>query len=283
MPAVPLHTLHQRLQELSSIFEDVPQFKRGLKRLLDQYTDQSYRPGETIPLALASERLSVPPVVIHEVEAALHTLALQHPEAALQLANLLWTEGNSLDGYLAAVLIRAVPITDETRLSIQDHLTRWVQGTEKSPHLISTLVLATEGMKKAAWDSWQDLIRGWLFSPSPVAQRVALRAISSLVQDPNFEVLPFIFDWLTQWLQENPPTVLPQEVSDLLQALAERSPAETTYFLRQLMRLLPPSSARRLIRIALPILPEDYRQRLQSALRQLVLTQKPPPSGQPLV
>lgn len=92
MPAVPLHTLRQRLQELSSIFEDVPQFKRGLKRLLDQYADQSYRPGEAIPLARASERLSVPPVVIHEVEAALNTLALQHPEAALQLANLLWAE-----------------------------------------------------------------------------------------------------------------------------------------------------------------------------------------------
>lgn len=278
MPAVPLHTLRQRLQELSSIFEDVPQLKRGLKRLLDQYADQSYRPGEAIPLARASERLSVPPVVIHEVEAALNTLALQHPEAALQLANLLWAEGSSLDGYLAAVLIRAVPVTDETRSSIQDRLTQWVQGIENSSHLISTLVLATEGMKKAARDSWLDLIQGWLFSPSPGARRVALSAIRNLIQDPNFDNFPFVFDWLTQWLREHVSPALPQEVLDLLQVLAERSPAEATYFLRQLMRSLPPSNARRLIRAVLPTLPEDYRQRLQSALRQSTPPQKPPPS-----
>lgn len=119
---------------------------------------------------------------------------------------------------------------------------------------------------------------GMALLPSPGARRVALSAIRNLIQDPNFDNFPFVFDWLTQWLREHVSPALPQEVLDLLQVLAERSPAETTYFSRQLMRSLPPSNARRLIRAVLPMLPEDYRQRLQSALRQSTPPQKPPPS-----
>jgi hypothetical protein len=283
MPAIPLHILRQRLQELLPLFEDAPRFKRGLKHLLDQYADQSYRPGETIPLAKASERLLLPPVVIYEIEATLQALASQYPESALNLASLLWEEGTSLFGHLAATLISAIPVTGENLSIIQEHLTQWVRGIENSS-LTAILVLATEGIKREAWDSWLNLIQGWLFSDSSNAQKVALKALHNLVDDPTFDNLPLIFDWLTTWLQENFSSTLPQEAFDLLQALAGRSPAETTYFLRQLMRLLSPPHARRLIRSVLPLLPEDYRQRLQTALRQFLLPQKqPPPSSQPLV
>ncbi|WP_152965523.1 DNA alkylation repair protein [Thermanaerothrix daxensis] len=283
MPAVSLQILRRRMQELSLLLEDIPRFKRGLQRLLEQYADLSYHPGETIPLDKASERLLVPPVVVNEIEAFLSAWAVQYPEPALHLADLFWEEATPLYRHLAAVLLREVPITSTTQLAIQERLSKWINDVEGASHFIPTMITAAEGLQKNVPEAWLDLVHTWLFSRSPGSHRVALVALRHLIQNTAFDNLPLIFEWLSAWLQEFSTSSLTAETLDLLQALTERSPAETAYFLRQLLGLLPPPTARRLIRAVLPILPEDYRQRLQSALRVVNAQVKPPPTEQPLV
>ncbi|WP_299027236.1 hypothetical protein [uncultured Thermanaerothrix sp.] len=283
MPAVSLHVLRRRLQELSLLLEDIPRFKRELQRLMEQYADLSYQPGETIPFTQASERLLVPPVVLYEVEAFLSTRIAQSPEPALHLADLLWEDSLPLYRHLAAVLLRDLPLTNETLAAVEERLSRWINDTEGASHFIPMIVTAAEGLQKHALEAWLNLVHTWLFSASPRNRRVALVALRHLVQNTSFENLPLIFDWLSAWLQEFSISTPTAETLDLLQTLTKRSPAETAYFLRQLLGLLPAPTARRLVRTVLPMLPEDYRQRLQSTLRLMTARSNPPPTQQPLV
>ena len=64
-------------------------------------------------------------------------------------------------------------------------------------------------------------------------QKLGLRALMPMINDPKFENLPKIYNSLRP-IFESPPKVLRPDLLDILRLLAERSPAETAYFLRGL-------------------------------------------------
>jgi len=264
MPAIPLQTLRRRLEELTLLQDDPALFKRGLERLLDQYSDRSYRPGETITVAAVSEQLLIPPVVLSEVDAFLTAWAAQQPHKALELCDLLWQGQTYPLRYMAARLLGTLSgIEREATLARLKH---WAEETKADAQAWRFVLMVGEVLQTTALETWLGLIQEWLSSNAPAQQRLALRAMESLAKERTYENLPLIYQWLTRYLRE-PKAEPNSELIALLHTLAKRSPAETAYFLRQIRSIVSPLVARRIIRATLPAFSADYQQRLRDMLK----------------
>jgi hypothetical protein len=264
MPAIPLQTLRRRLEELLPLQDNPALFKRGLERLLDQYSDRSYRPGETITVNAISEQWLVPQVVLREVDAFLSTWATQHPQKALELCDLLWQGQTYPLRYMAARLLGALSGTASE--AIFARLKRWAEETQVDAQAWRFVLMVGEILQATALTTWLGLIQGWLTSNTSAQQKLALRAMESLVKEHTYENLPVIYQWLTTYMRD-PNAVPSHELIALLQALAKRSPAETAYFLRQIRSIVSPTIARRIVRATLPAFPAEYQQHLRDMLK----------------
>jgi hypothetical protein len=88
-----------------------------------------------------------------------------------------------------------------------------------------------------------------------------------LVSDPAWENLPAIFR-LLQPLTEKPEPAWLNDLVVVFQKLAERSPSEVSYFLRQVLSRGENPMTGRLARKVASFLPEQMGERLKKAARQ---------------
>jgi hypothetical protein len=112
-------------------------------------------------------------------------------------------------------------------------------------------------------------VKSWLTSPEIHSQRLGLRAAASLVASEDFHDLPSVFTLLSPLIYPPQPE-LKSALDSVLKALAQRSPAETVYFLKQVLLISPDPSIPRLVRRCLPFFTEEWRTRLQAALRPTI-------------
>jgi hypothetical protein len=105
----------------------------------------------------------------------------------------------------------------------------------------------------------------WLNPERPRMWSNGIQALLPLIQDPDFNNLPPVFEMLTHVVEAAPGT-LQNDFVDLFQSLHRDSPTETAYFLRQVIANSPtPMTATTFRRIS-PSLPTG----LSEAIRDLV-------------
>jgi hypothetical protein len=109
------------------------------------------------------------------------------------------------------------------------------------------------------------LVKEWLH---PARQRMwsnGIQALVPLISSPDFDNLPPIFEIVEPIIKASPGT-LQFDLQELITALFEASPEETTYFLEQILQgtksPLPSIALRRMS----PELPTE----LQSSLREML-------------
>jgi hypothetical protein len=266
MPAIHPARLKQQTDLVAQHFEQPDALVRSLHHLLDFYADRANRPGQSRgpdPL-LTAYHVKAP--VLRQVVLELSPLAQADPDTGLAVCQAMWKQPYLEFRLMASSLLGELPAEPAARI-VQQVKTWAVRDTDL--RILDSLAL--DGLKRVRKEHPQVLIRSaeaWLLDKEYDAQRLGMRLLLPLVNDPDFPNLPVIFRIIQPYIRQAPRRLRP-EILDLLAALARRSPVETASYLRQTLTLPESPDTAWFIRQIAPAFPPEIEERLRSTVRGL--------------
>jgi hypothetical protein len=233
MPSIDLARLRKQAARLTDFFLVPDEFTRQLNEVLDSYVDYTVRRGPALAPGMNLRSYRTPTAVLKQIEQQLFPLAsrAESADVALDLADRLWDEAWLETRLLAAFLLGSIAPRERHLIA---RLTAWTSQDHdlalRSKLLDSSLVR----MRKEAPSAFLTLIGEWL---QPERSRLwpdALQAAISAIADPDFINLPPLLEVL-QPVVKAAPSQIQGELEQLVLALYQASPTETTYFIRELL------------------------------------------------
>ena len=264
MPAIQPARLRQQAALLAEHFENPPAFVRSMHHLMEYYSERARRPGQSgkpDPLVMSYK---VRPPVLRLLLRELIPLAEQYPQHGLALCDRLWEEPYLEFRTLACMLLGQ--IAPEPGIDIMGRLQSWMTPDLEN-YLVDTLL--TQGMgrlRKEKAEEVRRMVETWLLEDDILRQQLGLRALLTLIEDPDFENLPGFFN-LIQPLARKVPPALRSDFLDVVVAFARRSPQEVAFFLRKTLQMTGAVDTPWLIRQSISAFQPDQQESLRSALR----------------
>lgn len=278
MPAIQPARLRRQAAVLAERFADPPAYTRGLHYLLDFYSDRARRPGKTGKPGPLLAAYNVRPPVLRMLVQELQPRIQEDMDGGLALCDTLWAEPYLECRQLAAMILGQIP--PQPPETITDRLQRWIT-TDVEFFLIETLLsYGVERLHREHPQAMLRLIESWLDSTKTFQRQLGLRALLPLIKDPVFENLP-VFYRLIQPLCQAAPVALRPDLLDVLAALAQRSPQETAYFLRQTLIFPDAPDTPWLIRQSLSQFPPEVQASLRQAVRDAAALPGKAPARRP--
>lgn len=259
MPAVDPTRLEREIGEVLEAFADPVAFRRACLDLLDRYAERARRPGPATAADDSPAALGVPRPVVRSLQRALVGRARQEPEAARPLAQVLFETGAREAQLLAVSLLAAVTPADLDPAAVE----AWAKAASDPVVRRALLDEALAAWRREQPEAFLRQVRLWT-RQGRQGQTLALEALEAAARDEGFRALPSLLDLLERQVE----AVRGQRRRALLgvvEALAERSPAEAAQFLLDSLAR-GRTGAQWLTRHALPAFPEAYRQRLRQGL-----------------
>jgi hypothetical protein len=266
MPAVEINKLRMQIDRLIPLFNRPEEFYRGLRDLLELYIDRAYRPGQAVTGLPILPSYRPPALVARRLELDLTSLCQSFPEQALEVADRLWIDTYLETRLLAVMMLGQIPLSQAE--GVLERLNAWARPDEDRSILEALFSRGTFRLRREGPDALLELYEGWLSNPAATHRSIGLKALLPLIQDPDFENLPPIFSALFPLVRTAPPDLF-NDLGVILTALAERTPVETVYFLRQVLSSQISRDTPRLSRRVLPLLTPSQQESLKAALRSL--------------
>jgi len=261
MPAIDLARLKKQTANLADHFDQPSIFLRELREILDHYVNHTLRSQGVAPSSVLPT-YRTPVVVLRQIETELSPLAEKQPIRALELADALWDEGWLETRLLAAFLLGRIPPQEERLLA---RLTAWTQAVRDPSVRAALLTTSLTRLRKETPDLFLILVKEWLYPSRKKLWSNGIQALVPLINTPEYDNLPPIFEILRPILRVFPAT-LQYDIQELIVTLYRKSPDETLYFIQQILSStkspIPAISLRRM----LPDLPAD----LQAPLREII-------------
>jgi hypothetical protein len=264
MPAAELSRLRAQINLLIERFDDPQGLRAALRELLDLYANRAYRPGQAVQKHSLLPSYRVPPLVMQQLTMELGKTCREKPLAALGVVDALWQDAYLEPRTLATLLLGILPM--EYGDAVAGKLRAWARPEENTRMLDALFENGTAGLRRADPARIFPLVEEWLSSANPGIQALGLRALAPLTRDPSFENLPAVFRLISPLLQSLPPA-LQTDLQITIRALAEKSPTETAYFLRQALGITPVAKTARFVRRCLPYFSEAQQASLRKALQ----------------
>lgn len=261
MPAIDLARLKKQTARLADLFDQPSAFLREVREILEFYVNRSLRSQGVAPSSVLPT-YRTPTVVLRQMETELGPIAEKRPIPALELADALWDEGWLETRLLAAILLGRIPPQEERLLA---RLTAWTQAVRDPSVRAALLTTSLTRLRKETPDLFLVLVKEWLH---PARQRMwsnGVQALVPLISSPDFDNLPPIFEVVEPILKSSPAT-LQFDLQELIIALFEASPDETTYFIQQILK----ETKSRLPAVALRRMSPELPPELQASLREML-------------
>ena len=265
MPAIQPARLKRQSALLVEQFINPAAFIRSLHHLLEFYADRVHRPGQAGEPSPLIEAYRVKPPILRQILMDLEPLAKEKPDQALELCDQLWEQPYLEFRQLSASLLGMIPPSSSA--AILERVRGWIrQDTED--HLIDIIILhGLENLRKEDPHSIYRLINEWMASNEVQYQKIGLRTMLPLVQDPDIENLPIFFNLIQPFARSLPSSISP-DLIDIVEVLARRSPKETAYFLRQTLSFPNSPDTPWLIRQVIRVFPTEIQSSLRKALKE---------------
>jgi hypothetical protein len=263
MPAVNPTRLNLQIADLLESFNAPEEFLKKIRDLFSFYANRTLRQSDMAEMTPLLHMYHLPDPVMPQLKLALRPSINQAPQNALILADTLWQDKFFETRQIAIYLLGQTTTTEPD--PIITRLENWL-SPELEPVLKETILFSgTQQLQSnfpQGWSAWVESLlsrdnASWI-SMGLIALRAGLRSSPS-------EKLPEIYRMLSQFIRE-PHFAIMNEMTRLIEALANQSPTETAYYLKQALSLSKSSSTKRLIRQCLPFFPEEARAELQAAL-----------------
>ena len=199
--------------------------------MLEYYVNRSLREVDGVAAASVLKTYRTSSVILKQIENDLAPLAATNPGAALDLADRLWDEGWLETRLLAASILGKIPPREQRLLP---RLTAWTQQVRDASVRSALVTTSLVRLRTETPDKFLLLVAEWL---NPERQRMwpnGIQALLPLIRDPEFQNLPPVFDILGP-VVEAAPSLIQNDLAELLGALYAVSPRETTFFVRQVL------------------------------------------------
>ena len=265
MPAVEMSKLTKEIELLLRLWEQPEPLLVRLTDLLEYYSDHLYQPGEQIRTTPTLPVYRVPPIVLRQLERTFTHAAADQPQPGLALADTLWQQAHQETLLLSAAILGGLPVVFHP--AVIQRISSWASIDLPSSLIFQLIDLATRQIRLHSLQNWLNTVTTWLQQETHAFHSFGLLALQPLIKDPQFENLPFVFRVITPYIQAPPAEFIP-ELVEILGSLAQRSPSETTYFFRQAINASSSSETLRLLRRALPFLPQTAQNSLGPILRE---------------
>lgn len=265
MTAVNLLQLKKQINALLWTFMDPEAFRRDLKKLIEQYSNLSYKPGKGAVSSIQSSELHVPPLVLRALELDLYQTVREHPQAALNNCDSLWKDPNNEMHIVAFKMLGNIPLDHQQ--GVFQRIEQWAKEPSEVYSEKTILLNATLTVRRNEPDKLLEKAKEWCQSQNLSYQSIGLKTLIILAEEPSYINLPGIFHTLEGILPET-PAVLQSELFDLLLVLLQKSEIETVFFIRQKLEQEPSKPIIRTARKLLPYFPESSRQLIQTVLRK---------------
>jgi hypothetical protein len=264
MPAIDLARLRKQANRLADFFFVPDDFLKYLREILEFYVNYSLRTKENVAPGSNLPTFRTPTVVVRQIENVIGPIARENPHYALELADLLWDQGYIETCMLAAYLLGCIPPQEERLLA---RLTAWSQQVRDPTVRGALLSTSLARMRKEMPDTFLVVVGEWMH---PARQRFwsnALQALLPLIDDPEYENLPPIFE-LIRPVIEAAPGLLQNDLANVINSLYQASPSETEYFLREVLEETENPLTLVTLRRILSQLHPDLQSRLRKLVRQ---------------
>jgi len=231
MPAIDLARLRKQAARLADFFFLPDEFLKHLHEMLDFYVNRTLRTRQAVAPASVLRTYRTPTVILRQIENEISQIAAQNPQEALDLADRLWDEGYLETRLLAAFLLGRIPPQEERLLA---RLTAWTQQVRDPSVRAALLTNSLARMRKETPDQLLVLVSEWLQPERTRLWSNGIQTLIPLIAEPDFHNLPPVFE-IVRPILETAPSVLQNDLAELILALHEASPTETAFFLRQVL------------------------------------------------
>jgi len=264
MPAIQPARLKKQTAKLADYFDRPEAFVRNLHHLFEYYAERIYRPGQSGEPSPLISAYKVRAPVLRQIVQFLAPLVESQPETALTLTDALWEQPYLEFRILAASLLGKLPPSYQQ--PVLDRVQTWAEN-ETEERLIN--VLLSDGLSSLR-EQYSGLILSiieeWLSDDNLMRQRIGLQAILPIVNDANKDVFPLIYRLIHPYTLKV-PSELRTQLLPLINALAQSSPHEMAYLLRQNLSHPDSEDTAWLIRQCLDAFPDEQQVALRHAVR----------------
>jgi len=265
MPAIQPAGLKRQSALLVEQFTNPAAFIRSLHHLLDFYADRAHRPGQAGEPSPLIRAYGVKPPILRQILIDLEPLAKENPDQALELCDQLWEQPYLEFRQLSASLLGMIPLGSNA--AILERVRGWITQDTEDRLIDVMILLGLENLRKEDPHSIYQLIDEWLAANEVHYQKIGLRTLLPLVQDPDNENLPIFFNLIQPFTRSLPSSISP-DLLDIVEVLARRSPQETAYFLRQTLSFPNSPNTPWLIRQVIRFFPTEIQASLRKALKE---------------
>lgn len=265
MPAVDRTRLQTQIRLVTQHFASANEFVKRLSELFEYYSDRSFaQPGQNQLLA-TSDTYNVTPLVMRQFEFAFSQLCRENPLSTLDVIDRLWQERKMEPRRLAAYLLGKMP--SEYSQQTIERLEKWSIPTEDRDLIQYLQTAGSEGLRHEAIELWLNQISLWLESKQSHDQIFGLQSLIPLIEDEDFHNLPRIFALIQPFVRQ-PASRSLFALQKVLEALAKRSPVETVFNLKLILRTKFAPDVPRLMRRLIAAFPEEQAQSLRLAIKE---------------
>jgi len=259
MPAIDPEVLTQQVEELAPLFYEPEALRSRLLDLFAFYADRTRRPGAASRRRAAHGALEPSRPVMRAIRIKLLEWGLKAPNQNHLVADALWAGEVREARLLAAALLgqRA----DEL---VPDKAHAWYTHTQDRIVQWEIVETGLAGLRHSDPATHLQAIAAWSQAEDKHTRRMSLNALTATVMDREFENFPALLDLLEN-LQEPSSSGFRRDFNALLDALTDRSPAETTHFLMAVIERDRQEGVR-MARHVLKRMPEPERSLIRDAL-----------------
>ncbi len=266
MPAIEFSRLRTKIELLGKVYHQPGQFLKDLQDLYFFYSDLTFQAGRSNAANVNALQTYRTPVIINrELERLLRPRALAEPEDTLNIIDILWQTKFLEPCQLAAGLLGSLPIKYAD--AVIERIQTWSLAGEKTELLDMLHIKATESIRRESPSLWIATLRTWVESKDPALQKFGVLGLMPLLNDPDQDNLPIIFDFLQPVIAKTDPH-LAVTLLLIIETLAKKSESETVYLLKQIIKESANPDLPRFIRRALPAFSESAQLSLKNCLRE---------------
>jgi len=266
MPAVELSRLHTQIHLVLQHFASAHDFVKYLCDVYEFYGDRTFNEADAGPRNLTLPAYNVTPLINHQFELEFGKLCQENPLSSLDVIDELWRQPKLEPRRLGAFLLGKIPLDYADQ--VIERLKGWSLATEDHELVKYLQEFGSLTLRRQANDKWLKVIRSWLESRNSQDEIFGLQSLLPLIHDPDYSDLPEIFPLINEQLASPQPRIS-YTLQTVLEALAKRTPNETVYLLKAVLRGQNSKELPRLVRRLLPAFPDEQQKSLKTALAEV--------------
>ena len=263
MPAVNPTRMRFQVEALMAHYADPKAFHLALSNLFDLYANRALRFGDHTGIRPMIPTYHLPAPLLRQLEADLERIVPEQPDPALALVDELWQDDYYEVKLAAIAVLGLIPLTDPQ--PVLDRLNQWIDNRLDLSLLPTLFSAGTQQLQLKFPQTWENYLETFLESEDPQKVSVGFLGLAEGLKNHQNQNIPALFRLIGPYVR-NPQPQNFKELATLLIALAEASPMETGFFLRQILSVTDSPEIKRLIKDSLAGFPPE----IQDELRPMV-------------